>query len=240
MEHNSTPVIILAGGFGTRLKSVLNDLPKPLADINGTPFLGYVFRNLIKEGFRDIILSLHYKAEKIIAYVEEEKKEILSECKVRYVVEETPMGTGGAIAYIVNKFKMDGSIFVVNADTWIGNGYADLSYDDGLNLIGAVQMENTARYGRLITDEAGFISQFIEKGQNEQPGLINAGVYKLNTNLFDNWDEKPFSIETVLFPQLIKQKILKVIKLNTGFIDIGIPQDYHKFCAMMLSSPSKV
>ena len=102
------PLVILAGGFGTRLQSVLKGNPKPLADINGTPFLQLLFINWIEQGFSKFILSLHFESEKIIRLVEELKNTILATCEVNYVVEEEPLGTGGAISYVVKELNLEG------------------------------------------------------------------------------------------------------------------------------------
>jgi D-glycero-alpha-D-manno-heptose 1-phosphate guanylyltransferase len=225
------PIIVLAGGFGTRLQSVLNGLPKPLADINGVPFLNILFSNWIEQGFSRFILSLHYESEKIINHVEILKKSILIDCKVDYVIEESPLGTGGAISYVVKELNLEGDFFVVNADTWIETGYSEMNAVEG-NLIGVVHIENTGRYGTVLLDEFQRIIKFEEKNLNNNSGIINAGVYRLNSSLFSDWDGSSFSIEKDTFPNLIQNKGLIGIELNTNFIDIGIPEDYLKFCRL--------
>ena len=105
------PVIILAGGFGTRLSSVLNGLPKPMADINGTPFLELLIQNLIKNGYSNFILSLHYKADLIINYFKDKNYNIM------YMFESKPLGTGGAVSYIIDKFSLENFVYVVNGDS---------------------------------------------------------------------------------------------------------------------------
>ena len=86
-------IVILAGGFGTRLQSVLNGLPKPLADINGEPFLKYQFENWINNGFNDFIISLYYRSDLIIEFINLNKNGLLKNCKIQYVVEPHPLGT---------------------------------------------------------------------------------------------------------------------------------------------------
>ena len=120
-------LVILAGGFGTRLKSVLNGLPKPLADINGQPFLKLLFQNWVKNGFNDFVLCLHYEADKIIKFVNQEQDfGVLKNCKIQFSIEPTPMGTGGAISYAVNKVDVDNNILIANADTWLNQDYKKL------------------------------------------------------------------------------------------------------------------
>lgn len=231
MKKIHKPLIILAGGFGTRLQSVLKGNPKPLADINGTPFLKLLFINWIEQGFSKFILSLHFESDKIIGLVEELKNTILATSEVIYVVEKEPLGTGGAISYVVKELNLEGDFFVVNADTWIKTGYSDMNEVDG-NLIGVVHIENTERYGKVMVDECQRILKFEEKNQNNSSGIINAGVYKLNSSLFSNWDGSSYSIENHTFPNLVRNKDLKGIELKTNFIDIGVPEDYLKFCRL--------
>lgn len=227
----STPVIILAGGFGTRLQTILNGLPKPLANINGKPFLFFLLKNLVEEGFNDFVLSLHFKAEMIIKVVESFQLNILKNCTIRFVVEPTPMGTGGAISYINTIYEMENYFLVVNADTWIESGYSLVNSID-VNVMAIVKVEDTSRYGTVLYDNNLMINQFIEKKENQGTGFINAGIYKLSKKYFSNWNGQPYSIETNLFPDLVKQSKLKAAILNTSFIDIGVPDDYNKFCSL--------
>ena len=84
---NTNTVILLAGGFGTRLKNILNGLPKPLANINGKPFLFFLLKNLVEEGFNVFVFSLHYKSEMIIEIVKSFQSNILINCKIQFVVD---------------------------------------------------------------------------------------------------------------------------------------------------------
>jgi D-glycero-alpha-D-manno-heptose 1-phosphate guanylyltransferase len=223
------PLIILAGGFGTRLQSILKGNPKPLADVEGKPFLHYLLENWVKNGFTDFIFSLHYEASKIIDYVEKNKSEILKDCKIRYYIEPTPMGTGGAISYILENFDYDFDFFVVNADTWVKDGYSIIN-KYSYNVIGLVRVKNTNRYGSVNVDKKNFIINFVEKNDLSNCGLINIGVYKFSSSIFRGLKKTNYSLENDLFPMLIDKKIIKGVLINTEFIDIGIPDDYYKFC----------
>lgn len=225
------PLIVLAGGFGTRLQTVLNGLPKPLADINGTPFLQYLLQNWINKGFNDFIFSLHFESNKIIDFLENQKLNHVN-CKFRYVVEPTPMGTGGAISYLLEKVQIENSFFVTNADTWVEDGYSILNEVDS-NVIGLVEVDNVRRYGSVLVDDNDFVIKFLEKQDTTRKGFINAGVYKLSKNDFMNWDGNPYSIEIDFFSKLVVEKKLKAKKIITNFIDIGIPEDYFKFCKLI-------
>jgi D-glycero-alpha-D-manno-heptose 1-phosphate guanylyltransferase len=228
------PLIVLAGGFGTRLQSVLNGLPKPLADINGTPFLFYLFQNWINKGFNHFILSLHYEANQIIDFVESQK-EAFMDCNISYIIEPKPMGTGGAISYVLNNFQIEDNFFVTNADTWIEDGYSLLNEVEQ-NVIGIVEVDDVRRFGSVLMDENGFVSKFNEKNNIKGKGCINAGIYKLSKSDFENWDGQPYSIEKDLFLKLVEKKNIKAIKMNTNFLDIGVPEDYFKFCKLKSKS----
>ncbi len=222
-------LIVLAGGFGTRLQSVLNGLPKPLADINGEPFLKYQFENWINNGFNDFIISLHYKAELIISFLDKHKDGLLKQSKIQYIIEESPLGTGGAIAHIISNIELTDPFFVANADTWVESGYDILDQNKGCQ-IGLTEVRNASRFGNVKLDEERNIIKFEEKVELEQEGLINIGLYRLEKSIFLKISEKVFSLERDLFPLLVSEQKLKGIILNTKFIDIGIPVDYHEFC----------
>ena len=223
-------LVVLAGGFGTRLKSVLNGLPKPLADINGQPFLKLLFQNWVNNGFNDFVLCLHYEADKIIKFVKQEQEfGILKNCKIQFSIEPTPMGTGGAISYAVNNLDIENDILITNADTWLDQDYKNITNSNS-NTITIVQVENTERYGSIVFDNINRVDYFSEKGKSTGPGFINAGFYKLSKSYFNNWNGEAYSIETNLFPALVNEKKLKCIVSKNNFIDIGIPEDYNKFC----------
>ena len=230
MSHNktNTPIIVLAGGFGTRLKSELGNFPKALADINGKPFLEILLNNLIDNGFTNFIFSLFHGSDQIIDFLNEFKKSLNIKFKFQYVVEPKALGTGGAVAYVVSYLKLKNKLFIINSDTLIGSGHQDINIGD-FNTIGLIEMNDCRRYGKVVIDSENFIQKFSEKDNIKVNGLINAGIYRLNSSLFYEWNQEPFSIENSLFPILVKNNQLKGIKLNTTFTDIGVPEDYKKF-----------
>jgi D-glycero-alpha-D-manno-heptose 1-phosphate guanylyltransferase len=227
-------LIVLAGGFGTRLKSVLNDIPKPLADINGTPFLKFILDNLIQCGFSNFIFSLHYKSEKIVDFLNSEKNNLLKNCNIQVSIEPSPLGTGGAISYVISNFEVTDNFYVLNADTWISEGYnmIETAIENDAH-IALVKVKNTNRFGSVSIDKKKYITDFVEKTNENKTGLINAGFYQLNKKHFKDFKNTPFSIEKDLFPILMKNRSLKGCIINANFIDIGIPDDYYKFCKLM-------
>jgi D-glycero-alpha-D-manno-heptose 1-phosphate guanylyltransferase len=222
-------LIVLAGGFGTRLQSILEGKPKPLANINGKPFLKFLLHKWIKDGFEEFIFSLHFSSQEIINFISFERNcGILKKCKVQIVVEPIALGTGGAISYVIENADVNSSFFVANADTWIGGSILELDYSDD-NTILVVEVEDTSRYGKVMLLDNKIIS-FEEKGEAFGRGYINAGTYKLSKSIFHSWDEKPYSLENDLFPKLMRENKLFGLKVADIFIDIGIPIDYYSFC----------
>ena len=142
--------IILAGGFGTRLKEVVSDQPKPMADINGKPFLEIIVQQLLKAGVEEIIFSLHYMPEKIIDYF---SKNNFIKNKFHYIVEPEPLGTGGAIKFILSKniISKNENFVVINGDTYIDYSLKELEdvhlkNNKKITLL-LKKINNTDRYG---------------------------------------------------------------------------------------------
>ena len=206
-------------------------MPKPMADINGKPFLEYILKNLIQNGFRDFIFSLHYKSEIIIDYLNNNRDKFLSNCKIEYYVEKTPLGTGGAVSYIISQAIIEDVFFVLNADTWLKDKLIEMNNLEP-NVIALVDVINSSRYGKVQINSDNIITNFVEKGDDLGKGLINAGFYKFNKNIFENWDNTSYSLERDLFPLLLKSKKLRGYILKTEFIDIGVPKDYLYFCEL--------
>ena len=187
--NKTEPLIILAGGFGTRLKTELGGLPKPLADINGKPFLEILLEKLIKNGFTNFIFSLHFKAEMIINIVNNKLKKNKS-ISYQFVIEDNPLGTGGAVSYVIYKLNIINSFYVVNADTLLKNGY-NVLLTSNKNCLLTVKKNNTTRYGSVLVNKNKIIG-FKEKNNSEK-GLINAGFYKLNTSCIPIWNNDSYS-----------------------------------------------
>ncbi|EPE3793672.1 D-glycero-D-manno-heptose 1-phosphate guanosyltransferase [Campylobacter lari] len=214
--------IVLAGGLGTRLKSVVQDLPKPMAPINGKPFLTFVLEYLKKQGITEIVLSVSYKYE----LIQEHFKDEFEGMKIRYNIEEELLGTGGAIKDALKLIQ--NQAYVLNGDTIFDIDLKKLVLNDNKICIALKQMQNFDRYGTVNVDDQGIVTSFEEKVFKKQ-GLINGGIYLLKKDIFDEFDlEKKFSFEEFL------QENFKLLKIQTQifddyFIDIGVPQDYKFF-----------
>ena len=219
--------IILAGGKGTRLQSVVSDVPKPMAPIGGTPFIELLIDQLVRQGVRHIVLSVGYKRESIIGYFQ---KNIWSGLTIDFVEETTPLGTGGAIKFAAQSFPA-ANYLVLNGDS-----YCQSDLNAFVNDVSARQLEfgvltnqqqDCARYGKLMVDDKTHrVTRMEEKNADAGAGLINAGVYYLKDEfLSQQCPEGAFSFEEVAFPLLIKTGLCGYTQ-SGRFIDIGIPADY--------------
>lgn len=215
--------IVLAGGMGTRLRQVVADVPKPMALIAGRPFLEILLEALARKGFSRVILSLGYMAEKISGHFGAQ----FAGLDITYVVEERPLGTGGAIRLALEACTQD-HVFVFNGDT-----YLELEVDlleqqwqkKQIPIVVGRQVSDTTRYGRLLVSDDKIIG-FSEKGI-AGPGLINAGCYVLATDALARFSlNLPFSIETDYLVPAVTNAALGVFVTEGMFIDIGIPEDY--------------
>ena len=233
------PLLVLAGGFGTRLRSVVSDVPKPLAPVEGRPYLGYLVDAWYAQGVRSFTFLLHHQAGLIMAFLADAQQAgFWPGSQIRLLVEPEPMATGGAIAHAVRELGLEGSFLVVNADTWLGSGLQAMAQapPPAMAVIG---VPDTARYGRVRV-ESNKIVAFEEKKSSFGPGLINAGLYHLNADLFQNWDGQAFSMERELFPAMVSANKLAAVALNTDFVDIGIPEDYFRFCRWIKSQKTEI
>jgi D-glycero-alpha-D-manno-heptose 1-phosphate guanylyltransferase len=221
-----TEAIILAGGLGTRLRSVVSDLPKCMALVHGKPFLDYVIHYAIKQGIQKIILAVGYKSDTIKEYYSKKQFGIT----IIFSEEEEPLGTGGAIALALTKTSTE-HILVTNGDTLYEYNIQDLSsthlHDNALVTLCLQPMQHFDRYGVVKTKD-NRIKQFEEKKVYAE-GLINAGVYSIHKKEFleMSWPSK-FSFEKEFLEAYLHTKAMYATVQNNYFIDIGIPEDYEK------------
>ncbi|EAI3784746.1 nucleotidyltransferase family protein [Campylobacter jejuni] len=214
--------IILCGGLGTRLKSVIKDIPKPMAPINDKPFLEFIFEYLKKQGIKEVILAVSYKHEVIKEYFKDEFLDI----KVKYSIEKEPLGTGGAIKEALKFIKNE--TYVLNGDTFFDIDLSKLKLNGSRICLALKQMNDFDRYGTVNVDDQGFVISFEEKVFKKQ-GLINGGIYLLAKDIFNEFDlEKKFSFEEFLQENYKKLKTRACI-FDDYFIDIGVPEDYYNF-----------
>lgn len=220
--------VILAGGMGTRLQSVINQIPKPMADINGKPFLEYLLKRLINKGVTDFVFSVGYKYQIIQEYFGDSYQG----CKIKYAIEEVPLGTGGGIIKSL-QFCSQNDVLVLNGDTFFDIDFSGLykSYSDQKSAITIAlrKVDDISRFGSVSYDNMHLVTGFLEKSIVSGEGFINGGIYLLNRkSILDlNFPEK-FSFEKDFLEQYFSKLTMNVFLSDTYFIDIGIPTEYEK------------
>ncbi len=221
-------ILILAGGFGTRLRSEVPDLPKPLAPVAGRPFLAYLLDRYAAAGMRRAILATGYLGD----VVEQTIGARWASMDVVYSREETPLGTGGAIAAAARLAQGEG-LHVCNGDTYLEYAPAALeAAAQGLPMsIALARVDDVSRYG-TVDVEQGRVLRFHEKRPGGD-GLINAGSYFLSAQALDSLpDEVSFSFEKqVLEPAIALGRVGALVE-TAAFIDIGVPEDFHRAQAL--------
>ena len=248
--------ILLCGGMGTRLRSVVSDRPKPMADICGKPFLQYLLEMLRDKGITEVIFALGYMGEMIEEYFQDGSAFGL---KIAYSYEEEPLGTGGAIRNALPKI-LEEEVLVLNADTYFPMDYQGLlrfhQENDGDFSLATRAIEDISRYGAVRRDPAGRILAWNEKlgdgGQqpgegSKQPiegnaqqaasaspkslsGEINGGIYVMKKSLIAEIPEGKQSLEQDCIPKWLSEgKRIFGLPFHGYFMDIGIPEDYQQF-----------
>lgn len=222
-------LLVLAGGFGTRLKTAVADVPKALAPVCGVPFLQLQIDHWLAQGLREFTFLLHHQADQIIDCLQSLQAGPLKECQVDWLIEPTPMDTGGAIAHAVKELGLTDDFLMTNADTWLGGGIRELM-QSAAPAMAVVNLPDVSRYGQVHFDPSNHVTAFSEKKNQCAAGWINAGLCHLSAGLFKDWDGQPFSLERKLFAKLVQNRSLTAIPLQIDFIDIGVPADYYRFC----------
>ena len=215
--------IILAGGFGTRLQSVIQDIPKPMSPVGGKPFLEFLLKQLSLFGFSRVILSVGYRHEIIRNHFGNSFEAM----QLDYCVEDTPLGTGGAIARAMQQTKAE-HVLALNGDSILLASlerFCDFFHVRNTPISIALKAEtNFDRYGS-VTLNGSKIVRFEEK-RHMVEGVFNAGLYGFHTSVKECLLRlpTPFSIEKEIFEKHIFP--LSGCIFHDFFIDIGIPEDY--------------
>ncbi len=222
--------ILLAGGLGTRLRKMVKDVPKPMAEVKGRPFLEYLFDFLISYKVKKVVLSVGYKKEIIIGYFGDKYREL----EITYAVEDFPLGTGGAVKNSL-KFIDDNSksFFIINADTILGidlENFSKLNKENCENAtISIFRADQADRFGKIDFDKKGVVINFCREKCNVQDwgnggfySFKNKGKLELVLNSLDGY----FSFENEAIPRLVMERDVNVYRTSGPFLDIGVPDDY--------------
>lgn len=221
----SVTAVILAGGLGTRVHSVVNDRPKVLAEVGGRPFLTYLLDQVASYGIGHVVLCTGYLSEQVGAAFGDTYGSI----SLDYSQELSPLGTAGALRLALPLFKSD-SVLVMNGDSFCET---DLSAfwtwhcargaDTTLLL---TRMPNTRRYGRVHVDDNGRVLGFDEKSDKCRPGWINAGIYLIKQDFLRTIPTgRSVSIEKEMFPAWTGRGFYGY-QGEGRFLDIGTPEAY--------------
>lgn len=216
--------MILAGGRGSRLQTVVSDRPKVLADVCGRPFLSYLLDQMAAAGFSQVILCTGFMASSVETAFGQEYKGM----RLRYSPEDEPLGTGGALRQALALVKSP-TVLAMNGDSICQADLVDFwnaHFSAGAEAsILLTQVPDVSRYGRVDLADSGEVLGFQEKGR-PGPGCINAGVYVLARRVLENIPAgEPVSIERQVFPSLIGKGLFG--RISSGrFLDIGTPESY--------------
>jgi D-glycero-alpha-D-manno-heptose 1-phosphate guanylyltransferase len=213
--------VVLAGGFGTRLRAVVSDVPKCLAPIAGRPFLEYQLDVLQHAGVRHIILATGYKSEMIEAAIGAAHGELA----ISYSHETTPLGTGGALWQALSHCHGE-SVFVLNGDTYAALDFAAMAEAPACDvLVSVVSVPDCARYGAVKLDGRQIVA-FEEKGRTG-PGLINSGTYLVRRDLAARLPRTgAFSLEHDILEAELHRLAIEAYVNDASLIDIGTPEDF--------------
>lgn len=226
IKNEKQEAIVLAGGMGTRLRSVIRDIPKPMAPIGERPFLSFLLDELQAQGIDRVILSTGYKHETVEDYYGKAYKGM----ELVYSVEETPLGTGGAIKKALQQVESP-HVLILNGDTMFRVDLQamrkfHLEHDADLSLA-LKHMKDSQRYGVVETDNKRVV-HFQEKTESKA-GAINGGVYMLRKQaLLNRQLPEKFSFEKEFMEAHYRELKVMAFESEGYFIDIGIPEDYTK------------
>jgi len=222
------PIVVLCGGRGTRLRDVVADRPKVLADVGGRPFLAHLLDHLAGQAANQVILSAGHLGDQLEAFV---RAEAFPGLDLRVVIEPTPRGTAGAIRFAIDTAGAAGNVLALNGDTFFSGSLrllADRHAATGrVATLAVVRVPDARRYGTVRFDESsGDVTTFEEKGTSG-PGWINAGVYGLSPAALSGVAAGVVaSLEHDVLPALVDRGVTAVPYPEATFLDIGTPDDY--------------
>lgn len=225
--------IVLVGGKGTRLRSVIADRPKPMAEVAGRPFLEWLLLILREQGVRRVILATGYMGDVVRAHFGDGHR---WQMEVVYAHEEAPLGTAGALRNALPLVTTQ-QVLALNGDSLlpldVARHLASHQQRRALCTLWLVHMDDCQRYGTVQVADDGLLLAFREKAATQGPGLINAGVYLCERALLDTLPAgQPASLEIDVFPALIGHTLYGAVGAGP-FLDIGTPESYARAAAFL-------
>lgn len=224
---NDVKAVILVGGLGTRLRSVVPATPKVLAPIGDGSFLELLIRQLRSQAIRQLVMCTGYLADQIETTFGDGTMWSVS---VEYSREEIPLGTAGALKLAQRYLENVSEFLVLNGDSFLQTNFQDLmrfhcTHPDAAATMAVVRVEDAGRYGTVDADANGRVENFAEKTGSHASGLVNGGIYVFNHTIWQYIPQGPSSLERDVFPRLVHRGVYAYEQRGT-FIDIGTPSDY--------------
>ena len=220
------PAVLLVGGKGTRLQSVVSSKPKPLAPVGEKSFLHLLIRQFGSQGIRELVMCSGYLADQIESELGDGRA---LDVAIQYSKEDSPLGTAGALKLAEPLISGHSDFLVMNGDSFLEMDipqFIDFHHaHQGLISVAVRCVENAARYGTVEVDGQFKITGFKEKTGSDAPGLVNGGVYVFKSSLLADIPTGPSSLERDVLPRLLDRGAF-ALEQQGMFIDIGTPEDY--------------
>lgn len=218
--------VILVGGMGTRLRSVIGDKQKTLACVDKKPFVTHLLKQISEFGIKNIVLCVGYKADAVRTAIGTSAYGL----KISYSEEKTPLGTGGALRLALSKIDTE-YLLVMNGDSYVDfelNSFVSWHNQKRAEAsLLLTRVKDVSRYGRVVINEDESVELFEEKGRFSGADYISTGVYLFKKNILVSIPEKVnYSLEKDFFPNLITNHKLYGMKVKCKFIDIGTPKSF--------------
>jgi len=221
-----TPALLLVGGMGTRLRSVVPSTPKPLATIGKKPFLELLVGQLRQQGVRRLVMCTGYLADQVES---EFGDGTALNIEIKYSKEMHPLGTAGAVKLARSHLREVSEFLIMNGDSFLEIDLHQLIQfhrrHGGLVSMAVVEVKDASRYGTVQMDADQKVTRFLEKAGRASPGLVNGGVYVFDRAVLKYIPEGSASLEKDVFPRLLSEGVY-AMEHRGMFIDIGTPEDY--------------
>jgi len=231
-SEQSRKAVLLIGGLGTRLRSVLPSTPKALAWIGDKSVLELLVQQLRNQGFRRLVMCSGYLADQIESRFGDGRA---WDVVIEYSRETEPLGTGGAVKLAQTLVQDAPEFLVMNGDSFLEIEFAKLidfhSERRALASMAVVPVHNASRYGTVQVGLSNQVAAFAEKTGVDAPGMVNAGVYVFDCTIFNYIPEGPSSLERDVFPRILDRGVY-ALEQHGMFIDIGTPDDYARAQAL--------
>ena len=226
--------VVLVGGFGTRLRPLTNNVPKPMLPIGNVPMVVRLAERLAAGGVTDIVLALGFQPDTFrAAFPRDSLTHGDTTVKLHYAVEPEPRDTAGAIKFAADSVGIEGTFVVANGDIVTGLAISDLvqAHRKGVReaTIHLTPVDDPSSFGVVELDEKQLVQRFVEKpapGETSS-NLINAGTYVMEASVLDRIAaDVPVSVERVTFPDLVAAGELAGYATDDSWIDTGRPEFY--------------